>query len=249
MILYTNGCSWTWGGGLDEYFTINNKIDNQKRLSLMWPHHLGKLLNADKTINLADGCGSNQRIMRTTYRWLLEQTEEDLKQTVPVIQFTEWSRMEIYDGDKNGYEDNPGKWLKCKVDVVVTESGYIPSLSDDYEIILKRVQDRIIDTSEIENYYRTISYLYGLKGMFSSFGIEKFYIWHSSHIWWNWPEKLRNRLYSDFNVLDAFHNSDDASSNNWKYKRVSSYDLHPGIDGHEQLGHIIYDRMKQKGYR
>lgn len=254
MILYTNGCSWTWGGSLDEHFLdktpekpIRGVLNNERRLSLMWPHHLGKILNADKTVNLADGCGSNQRIMRTTYRWLLEQSPEDLKQTVPVIQFTEWARLEIYDGDKTGYQDELGKWIKCKIDVINNESGY-DGISD-YDGIRKKIQERILDTGDIEDYYRTVSYLYALKGMFNSFGINEFYIWHLSHLWWTWPEHYRNRLYKDFNVLDAFNNSEEASQQNWKYERVSKEDYHPGILGHKQLAEIIYDRMKEKGYR
>lgn len=250
MILFTNGCSWTWGGGLEPFFMGSNNLpDHDRRLKLLWPEHLGKLLNADKTVNLSDGCGSNQRIMRTTYRWLLEQSEEDLKQTIPVLQFTEWSRLEIYDGNKNDYADDLGKWLKCKIDVVCTESGseHIPTV--DAGITIKKIQDRILDTSDIENYYRTISYLYSLKGMFNSFGIDKFYIWHFNHVWWQWPEQYKNRLYKDFNVLDMFHSSNDVLNNGWKYGRVSEQDLHPGVDGHAQIAHIIYHLINQKNYR
>jgi hypothetical protein len=63
MILLTNGCSWTYGGslGLDE-------IEKQEqRLQSTWPHHLGQLLNVSENVQLAVGCGSNQRIVRTTF--------------------------------------------------------------------------------------------------------------------------------------------------------------------------------------
>jgi len=250
MILYTNGCSWTWGGGLDEHFIEPiHKLNNVKRLPILWPHHLGKLLNASETVNLSEGCGSNQRSMRTTYRWLLEQSEERLKQTVPVIQFTEWSRMEIYDGKKNVYEDHPGKWIKCKVDVMMQESGYIPELSDDYDVIFKKVQNRILDTSVTENFYRTLSYLYALKGMFQSFGINDFYIWHLGHCWWEFPDHIRNRLYNDFTVLDEFHDFDEVGKGGWRYERISNTDFHPSVEGHKQLAGIIYEKMKEKGYR
>jgi hypothetical protein len=37
--LLTNGCSWTWGGGIDNYMSDEDRIKN------VWPHHLMNLLN------------------------------------------------------------------------------------------------------------------------------------------------------------------------------------------------------------
>jgi hypothetical protein len=67
--LFTNGCSWTWGGSLEEYWETE-----EDRLKLVWPHHLGNLLRADNVVNLSLSCGSNQRIVRTTLNWLLSKT-------------------------------------------------------------------------------------------------------------------------------------------------------------------------------
>jgi len=63
MILLVNGCSFTWGGGLD-------KQGDQVRETSVWSHHLGALMNAEKVVNLAAGCGSNQRIFRTTVDYI-----------------------------------------------------------------------------------------------------------------------------------------------------------------------------------
>lgn len=97
--LFTNGCSWTYGGGLDNPPTtehIKNLHDN-----VVWPAHLKRKMNFDQCINLASGCGSNQRICRTTFDWLAKQDEETLKNTTAVIQWSQVVRFEYY-VNKNG---------------------------------------------------------------------------------------------------------------------------------------------------
>ena len=63
--LFVNGCSWTYGGGLDEPGSKAH-IDNLHN-NIVWPAHVKKLMNFDRCINLAEGCGSNQRICCLLY--------------------------------------------------------------------------------------------------------------------------------------------------------------------------------------
>ena len=58
-------------------------------------NHLYAILQCD-----AQAGGSNQRIIRTTRRWLLSQ--EDVKDLFLVIQWSTWEREEWFDGD-NGW--------------------------------------------------------------------------------------------------------------------------------------------------
>lgn len=69
MILLTNGCSWTYGGGLDSHNPPREELDQ-----VTWPKHLADLLGADKFYNLADGCGSNQHVSSIV---LLRQIDND----------------------------------------------------------------------------------------------------------------------------------------------------------------------------
>lgn len=258
MILYTNGCSWTAGGGLEPFFLHghNGVPDHDRRLSLLWPHHLGKLLGADKVYNLANGCGSNQRILRKTYNWLMSKTPEELAETVAVIQFTEWSRFEKYDPPNNSnlWEDESAYWVNCKIDVVCTDIQYTFKPNHRSMGRLKELREdaarRISETHTIEDFYRTISYAYAIKGMFDAFGVKDFYIWHQSHLWHNWPDHHRDTLYNNFKVLDDIRDPKlHHAKPFWEYKRVSEEDPHPGVDGHKQLSFLIRDAMVAKGYK
>jgi hypothetical protein len=257
MILYTNGCSWTAGGGLDDLFIYphNNELDEDKRLSLLWPKHLGDLLGAKEVYNLSNGCGSNQRIVRKTYNWLLNKTKEELKETVAVIQFTEWSRFEIYDPKvpANGWDDHPDDWVNCKIDVICHDIQYRNTryrTNERHDEILNEAKHRILQTHELEDFYRTITYLYALQGLFYSFGVKDFYVWHQSHLWHQWPESHRNSFYENFKVLDRI---DDPKLYHaepfWKYERVSATDQHPGVEGNKQLANHIYQAMKRLGFK
>ena len=81
--LLTNGCSWTAGGGLTDIYDLEYLKNH-----ITWPAHLKNLMNFDNQINLSAGCGSNQRIFRTTLDWVLAQTPETLSNTTAVIQWT-----------------------------------------------------------------------------------------------------------------------------------------------------------------
>ena len=69
MILLTNGCSWTYGGGLDAHYPTREELDQ-----VTWPKHLADLLGADEFYNLAAGCGSNQHVSSIV---LLRQIDND----------------------------------------------------------------------------------------------------------------------------------------------------------------------------
>ena len=101
--LFTNGCSWTAGGGFD--FPDNKEhIDNLLN-NIVWPAQLGKKLGYDKVVNLAEGCGSNQRICRTTFEWVMKQTPETLKNTRVIIQWSCEDRFEYYVETKEEKDD------------------------------------------------------------------------------------------------------------------------------------------------
>ena len=92
--LFTNGCSWTYGGGLDQPDTrehITHLQDN-----IVWPAHVQRLMNFDEKVSLAVGGGSNQRICRTTFDWVTKQTPETLKNTTAIIQWSCVDRYEYY---------------------------------------------------------------------------------------------------------------------------------------------------------
>jgi hypothetical protein len=248
MILFTNGCSWTWGGALESVFAPKFVYDEEKRLSIVWPHHLGKLLNAEKVINLSEGCGSNQRILRTTFDWLINQSSSDLCKTVAVIQLSEFSRYEIYDPTDpvNSFENLHENWIHCKLDYVsgrlLPHPPHPKYLDLDYnQSMVKKVNQRIAETTEIELLYNTITQLHALENMFSRFGIKDFYVWNHNHNWMHWPQTFKTHIFSNFKILNENYD--------WKYSRFSDTDLHPSVEGHIELANLIYKDMLSRGFK
>ena len=160
MILFTNGCSWTFGGGLNLDELTQEK--QEQRLASVWPHHLGKLLEAEKTVNLAMGCGSNPRILRTTLNWILEQTPEDLAKTVAVIQWSEYFRYEYYTPAdfSNKYENLPKRWARAKAGLAIS------IFEPDTRKSLARVESRLSTYTDIEAMYTHIAHCDALGALF-----------------------------------------------------------------------------------
>lgn len=249
MILYTNGCSWTWGGALEPYFKFDNVIYDEKRLKLVWPHHLGNLLSADKVVNLGMGCGSNQRTVRTTFDWLTSQDKKTLEDTVAVIQLTEFNRFEIYEPkDVNKpFENLPNNWLNCKIDLI---TSLLPTNSvffeDPHYIDMKnKVNERIANTSDIELMYNTLSYMHSLQYMFNVHGVKDVYFWHHGNQWHTWSENMINYIQTNFNILQQFPEKFKV----WDYERVEGEGIHghPSLRGHEQLAQHLHHDLIEKG--
>ena len=258
MILYANGCSWTWGGGLEPYFKFDNVIHDDQRLKLVWPHHLGKYLKAKRVDNLALGAGSNQRLVRTTYDYLISKSKQELEETVAVIQFSEWTRFERYIIlDHNNYmENDPNRWVRCKVDTVLFEgSDYNITDKDVIEEEFEDTKRRLSKITRIENFYNTVAQLHALKSMFISFGVKDFYFWHLGHGWIEFPLEMRLPLYKQFNILDEVHDVNLCNWNlshpdYWQYERLvpNSY-VHPSLKGHEELAVRVLNKMFKKGFK
>lgn len=261
MILYTNGCSWTWGGGLHDLFKRKDgTIDDEYRLKLLWPGHLSRLIKADKVVNLAAACGSNQRIVRTTIDWISKQNKSDLENTVAVIQFSEWNRFEKYIPLSNNYfENDKHRWLRCRIDSALFEYEGPTTHSEDDENFIQReikyINRRLMTTNLVENYYDILQQLYALKGIFTTYGVKNYYFWHLGQGWLSFPPNARGLIYKDFDILDQINGAynwsdfDEKHEDYWQYERlVPNQHVHPSLEGHKQLAQIIYDRMKRKGY-
>lgn len=256
MKLLTNGCSFTWGGGLDqEPFCLSDK----ERQAVVWPHKLGELLGADVS-NLAVGCGSNQRIFRTTFEWLLvnELTEDD----IVIVQFTEPSRYEYAktDIDPREYANalpekwdkaardacilDRSQWVACKTDVVLYDK---PPSEHFIDLVDKRNQDRLSTFTDIEGVFSLISVMHSLSSLLRSKGC-KYYFWcHPMNpANPNFPERYRTYCTEEFPILDAMvhqatHGSltgnIDSLMGNIDYIKGDS---HASIIGHSQLAEKIF---------
>jgi hypothetical protein len=241
MILLTNGCSWTYGGGLN----LDKPENTEERLSKVWSYHLGKLLQADEVVQLAEGCGSNQRTVRTTFEWLLKQTPERLKETVAVIQWTCPDRYEYYEpiDYHNSLENIPERWARIKVDVCL-QTDHSP---DGYKFAFERSQRRFETSSYQESMYETVDRISALSLMFKTFGVEHFY-WNHSNRAYMYPEDIKNYYCNNFPWIDNPEFSPEEReerNNSWKYDLIPN-DGHPSLQGHRELADIIYEKIKAR---
>ncbi len=219
--LFTNGCSWTYGGGLDKDFPSESELAKR-----VWPYHLQLSMGFDDHVNLASGCGSNQRTVRTTIEWLNKQDKEVLKNTVAVIQWTEWSRYEYYVPKTNKPFDNePERWALCKIGNCISKA----ETSTDY--VNKRNNMRFETYSTLEGYYTHLMQCETLASMFKKFGV-KYYYWNFVTPMFTLPDDLKSLLLDNYNWLEP------NGRHTWIYDRLDN-DPHPSLNGHIQLAEYI----------
>ncbi len=227
MILLTNGCSWTWGGGLN--------LDKHDRLraNAVWPKKLGDLVQAEKTYNLSTGCGSNQRIVRTTFDWIMAQSNEDLEKTVAIIQWTELSRYEFYypENYSNEYENHQDRWVRAKIDCILNPY-------DRNEVTKKKYNDLRLSTyTEIEGMYRFIGDLLAVDNLLKQHNIPYYFWTHDANILEQFPKEAHEFCKDKFNWLNLV-----------EYERVSESDDHPSLTGHKQIAHILAEHIKPSNH-
>ena len=258
MILLTNGCSWTWGGGLEYVISVDNIIHknistfpeistdglDDIRYASVWPYHLGNMLGSEKTINLALGGGSNQRIVRTTLNWIMSQSAEDLENTVAVIQWTDAARYEYYAplNMDDPLENIETRWARVKIDLCLSQED-IP-----YREKLKRSQRRFETYTDIESMYRTITEMSTLSYFFNKYKI-KYFFWDKDcaypissvkhkFIENIYPEPFKTFILNNFNWVNIYHS---------EYERLLEYnDSHPNLKGHKQIAELMYNQIVGK---
>lgn len=216
MFLFTNGCSWTWGGGL-------NWPDENARQQWVWPHDLGHMLNASHVVNLSDGCGSNQRIMRTTLDYFMKFSGTE--SFTAIIQFTDPFRFEFYDTDKiNDWTNKDDLWIKITNQSVVRASAKFE--------LAKRLLSRYLETyTDVEGMYRLMTQTLALVKLFEKYN-AKYYFWHPFCTLNFYPEIYRN-FFLQFPTIDP--------KCKFIYDRISTDDPHPSTLGHKQIAELIYN--------
>ena len=96
--LYTNGCSWTAGNGIDVdplliQIPYPQKYNYLNKLN--WPSQLASELDVNFT-NEAMGAGSNKRMIRTTCEFLRRYPKDEYKNLLVVLGWTAVDRSEMY---------------------------------------------------------------------------------------------------------------------------------------------------------
>ena len=251
--LFTNGCSWTFGGGLDQPDTRERITDLQD--NIVWPAHVKRLMNFDEQVNLSAGGGSNQRICRTTFDWVTKQTPETLKNTTAIIQWTCVNRYEYY-VRKNNEKDTilPGLVEDIHPNVTVNENTFsIHSNGKTLDRWARVNPSGVITYFEDENdrevnnvgrnRYRTYTGQEGIMTWLTQLGFLHDLLNHYEveHYFWQFCEFIKgfdpyicSYMYKRFPFLE------ETRDHLWEYQRIRDIDPMKKPAGRNKAG----DQMK-----
>ena len=271
--LFANGCSWTYGGGLDRPGTterIKNLHDN-----VVWPAHLKRKMNFDQCINLSAGCGSNQRICRTTFDWLAKQDKETLENTTAVIQWTGVTRFEYYVSPKGGsdLQVEPGLMQDFHPNAINLTQLPIENLADEWKnpltldrwakvnphTLVSPFEDHLNEgvLSDAFSRYRTLTHQEGIYTWLTQLGFMhdllnhyeiEHYFWQYSEYPAGYDQHIQDYIYTKFPFLEV---AGSERKHSWKYERIfdtdpSSNDPHPSEQGHEEISEYLFDAIAKK---
>lgn len=153
--LYTNGCSWTAGGGLEKYTTAYSKYknkgiswDNQRDIN--WP----KLLSKNFNINLIDESesgGGMERVIRMTYEYILEDINR-AKDTLFIIEIpSAENRIDLYSTKYDSYLICNCGWYNVNGEVKLNKQQFRSAvISYDAELFDNKISHII--QSDVEHY-------------------------------------------------------------------------------------------------
>lgn len=241
MKLFANGCSFTWGGALykslyDNSGSLldynNTSHENSQRLKDVWPYHLSKLLDLDDCVNLSIGCGSNDRILRTTLNFFTNiHNEYDLSQWIAVIQWTQPARYEYWDEDTQSWA------------MVIPNSNVNLGKKVDHDIIerLNKYKDSTYayqtNKTHAQKYWTQIV---SLAAFFEHLGI---------------PYWFSNLSIDLFNELDTFQKEYLEKKVRWLTNAYDTFNFlfedkfestHPSLLGHQQIAQSIHTIIKNQ---
>tara|TARA_Y100000389_G_scaffold134887_1_gene132377 strand:- start:9234 stop:10118 length:885 start_codon:yes stop_codon:yes gene_type:complete len=284
--LLVNGCSWTYGGGLDRpsrknQFNFPYEPGTKEHMEhlhdkIVWPAHVKKLMNFDRCVNLAEGCGSNQRICRTTFDWVNQQDEETLKNTTVIIQWSCEDRYEYYvptkeesvtyrHGHEKRYQVSPMRREDIWHEQTINDNDYdilhnldrwakvnphgIISFAENHNDphVIRRGQSRYETYTDQEGMYTWLFHMGFLYDFLNSKGIECYY-WYFNQYVVAMPQEVQDYIYDRFPMLEKDPLGFQTRCHLYNYERIGGEpdDPHPSVRGHEQIGQYIVNDIAKK---
>jgi len=263
MVLYANGCSFTWGDERanivvpkrcskeqrdrwkklsdnrpprhDDYWAGSAVMSDNEgyRLKYSWPGQLAKLLNCNDFDNDAFPGGSNERILRTTIDWVL-YNKDRYPDLLVVVGWTYHSRFELWiEKDKCYKQYNPN-------------FGHVTDMNKDEKLF-------------IESYWK---YCYNDYERISNFlhcviTLQTFLKYHKiDFLFFNAIQDLNGLNGYDLSIFDHLLNEIDrdryfllenGTFNSWdeekKYPRGPRF--HPLAEGHAAWAKVLYEYINE----
>lgn len=269
--IYVNGCSWSVGDEIStdkkfiNYLLENNLklcektnwniLDNNDNLIgsssdyysiFNWGGVLKNKLNCQNYINNSLGGGSNHRIFRETLNYIIDYPEHERESLLVVIGWTSADRNEMYFKVNKQWERfNPAQKFsetldKYKLDIIGNK------VIEKYDHFQNDFVDLIFDENErLDSYLKQV---YSLSNILENLGIKYYFFEAFTYLggllrdidnvddfklWINWF-KNNNKILKETNMHNLL------KEKNLEFGEF----LHPLIDGHNEWGNYLYEKIK-----
>lgn len=255
-ILYTNGCSWTAGNGIEFDPTLNH-LPAAERASNMrtknWSSVLGAMLGYD-VINESQGAGSNRRMVRTTCDYIQSLDKEIHKDLLVVLGWSTVDRNELLLDDGNNYQ-----W--CMFNATQKISEHHPKLNNYFLKIVDDIQEKymkyIMNSRMSYTYFFQEMYL--MSNLLENLNIR--YIFFSSLPWRKYATDTTRNVEEEFamqishlkrpNILNT-RDCDDKLNVMSDFCRLNNVPMAPNhhtmIMGHKLWAEHLYKEIRNVYY-
>lgn len=252
-LLYTNGCSWTAGNGIEhDPFVMDRPLHERwaAHTEYNWATVLSTKLDM-QCINQSQGAGSNKRMVRTTCEYLQGLPEDQYKNLFVVLGWSTVDRNEIY-----LQEEDRGEW--CIFNATQPISSHHPPFTKHFLKEADSYQREHITTAYnyYSNYFSFFQEMYFMSNLLENLKIP--YLFFSSLPWRRYATHPGNVNIEE--VFDVTLNKlikpqilntrkcDDSYNVMSDFCRVNNIpmapDHHTMIEGHRLWAEHLYNEIK-----
>lgn len=252
-VLYSNGCSWTNGDGIEHDPSLSPFHEDEKlkfRKTKNWASHLSQLLNYDECINHAAGAGSNKRMVRTTCDYIQSLNPAEYNNHLIVLGWTTVDRNELLLDDGNNRQ-----W--CIFNATQKISSHSPPFDDFYLREVDKIQEKYMKYifNSRMNYTYFLQEMFFMSNLLENLGIK--YLFFSSLPWRRYATDTTGNVENEFKIQISHlkkpmilntRDCDDRFNVMSDFCRLNNIpmapDHHTMIEGHARWAEHLYNELK-----
>lgn len=233
-LLYANGCSMTYGYELADHPETHICLDNDYREAHAWPRRLAARIGCPKVVNDSIPGGSNDRILRTTIRWILDflaaKGDAGRISLLVVVGWSDPMRREYFiDGEWKQaipYHNYPDQPSLNRLNAVYREVAW-----NDHESACRFATQVLALQAFLQFHGIRFLFFDALKSCQETFAAARAEVGHASAI--------SVRTYVNFSSSDGSMASVlSTATPQWKGR-------HPAEDGHEYWASVLAEHLQQ----
>jgi len=245
-ILFANGCSWTAGNGI-EFDPLLSHIEKKEhhvyQRKYAWPQILADL-NKSRCINLAQGGGSNKRMVRTTCDFLFKTDPLTYEDLTVVLGWTTLDRNEVFISE-NGNEE----WAIFNAQEIPQYEKFSKSYLREVEEYRKKYITHIFNA--IPNYISFFQEMYLMSNLLENLNIK--YLFFSSLPWtWNFGQSIdiKEKFYREIDILTKptilnIPPGDNTMGDFCQQNNIPmTHEHHTMIEGHKRWAFYLNEKLE-----